>query len=485
MRWAPLHWILKAPDVLFEHGGFDAIIGNPPFLGGKKLSAALGSNTRELMVHQIAGAALGHADLVAYFFLRGASLLNDQGQLGLIATSSVAEGDTREVGLGQLVARNWTIRRCIKSEKWPSRSANLKYAAIWMTRPSAAPCVLLDADGVPCKRIGSLLEPEGRSAGTPRRLSENTGLMFIGSYVNGPGFILDESTARALLESDARNAEVVKPFINADDLVNTHNHTFSRWTLDFGDMEESAARSYARPYEYARRHVRSYRERLANKPRQQELWWQFERRAKALYSSITDLDRVIAMPVVSKVVLPDLVATGPVFSHAVAVVASDDLGLFALLSSAAHQLWAITYSSTLGATVRYTPTDVFGTFTRCASTEDLRSAGESLHQERTAVMLRRKVGLTTLYNLVNDPDCQADSDVNRIRERHVAIDIGTMASYGWSDISLDHGFHTYRQAERFMVSPVARVEILDRLLERNHGGTAPASGTVPARVGLF
>jgi hypothetical protein len=38
-RWRPLHWILAVPDVM-EKGGFDAVIGNPPFLGGQKLRGA-------------------------------------------------------------------------------------------------------------------------------------------------------------------------------------------------------------------------------------------------------------------------------------------------------------------------------------------------------------------------------------------------------------------------------------------------------------
>lgn len=83
-------------------------------------------------------------------------------------------------------------------------------------------------------------------------------------------------------------------------------------------------------------------------------------------------------------------------------------------------------------------------------------------------MLRRN-GLTKLYNLVNDPDIadSADTDVARMREIHVELDQAVMDAYGWSDVPLEHGFHTYRQMRRWTVSPTARVEILDRLLEEN------------------
>jgi type I restriction-modification system DNA methylase subunit len=97
-RWKPLHWVIAVPDVM-ERGGFDAIIGNPPFLGGNKVSGALGSNVRDWLVNRLANGKTGNADLVSYFFLRAYSLLARSGNLGLIATNTVAQGDTREVGL--------------------------------------------------------------------------------------------------------------------------------------------------------------------------------------------------------------------------------------------------------------------------------------------------------------------------------------------------------------------------------------------------
>lgn len=97
-------------------------------------------------------------------------------------------------------------------------------------------------------------------------------------------------------------------------------------------------------------------------------------------------------------------------------------------------------------------------------------------------MLRRDLGLTKLYNLVNDPDLPSasDTDVARMREIHTELDHAVMAAYGWEDVPLDHGFHTYRQMTRWTVSPEARVEILDRLLEENHRRAALQDGTAPA-----
>src|SRR5699024_7145199 len=101
-------------------------------LGGRKISPAFGQNVREWVVWAIAGRD-GAADLVAYFYLRGLSLLNQSGTIGLIATNTIAQGDTREVGLDQMVADGFTITRAIQSRSWPAASAYLEYAAVWGT----------------------------------------------------------------------------------------------------------------------------------------------------------------------------------------------------------------------------------------------------------------------------------------------------------------------------------------------------------------
>lgn len=67
----------------------------------------------------------------------------------------------------------------------------------------------------------------------------------------------------------------------------------------------------------------------------------------------------------------------------------------------------------------------------------------------------------------------------RLRQIHVELDEAVMAAYGWGDLPLEHGFHTYRQMRRWTVSPAARVEILDRLLEENHKRAATQVGAPP------
>ncbi|KRC53375.1 hypothetical protein ASE19_13575 [Nocardioides sp. Root79] len=128
---------------------------------------------------------------------------------------------------------------------------------------------------------------------------------------------------------------------------------------------------------------------------------------------------------------------------------------------------------------------MFETFPRPTPTDELDQLGLILDAERRGIMLRRDLGLTKLYNLINDPTLPntADGDIARMRGIHRELDQAVLSAYGWGDLGLEHGFHEYRKMVRWTVSPTARVEILDRLLEENHRRAAsePSSRTYDGR----
>lgn len=478
-RWEPLHWILTVPDVL-ERGGFDAIIGNPPFLGGSKISGTTGSDVREWLVNVLAKGVAGNADLVAYFLLRAMALLTPRGNLGLIATNTAAQGDTREVGLDRMVASGLTITRAIQSRKWPASTANLAYAAIWGTRDKVASDIPRIADGISVQRISSMLESAGRVDGLPARLIENSGVTFEGCKVLGMGFVLDPEEAVEWLEVDPANGEVLFPYMNGEDLNSRPDASPTRWVIDFNQRTEAQASKYALPFHRVTTAVKPVRLQNNRKARR-DRWWQFAEVAGGLRRAIAGLDEVLVIARVSNTIMPLRVSARRVFSDALVVFATDSFANQSVLSSSLHQLWAITYGSTMRADVRYTPSDVFGTLPRPEPTEALTGLGRILDTDRREIMLRRQLGLTKLYNLINDPEISdsADPDIARIRRIHVELDEAIISAYGWDDLPLDHGFHTYRQMQRWTVSPAARVEILDRLLEENHRRAA-RQGEAPA-----
>lgn len=470
-RWHCLHWPLAIPEVM-ERDGFDAIVGNPPFLGGMKISPVMGQNLREWFVSVLAGNESGNADLVAYFFLRAFSLLNGRGTLGLIATNSVAQGRTRKVGLDQMVNFGFTITRAIRSRSWPSQGANLEFAAVWGTRGAVSSHTTTICDDVPVPRISSLLEPVGRVEGKPERLTENARIAFQGCIVLGKGFILDPEEAREWIAEDPRNAEVLFPYLNGEDLNSRSDCSASRWVVDFNERSQEAARQYKLPWKYVFDKVRPERvvKDAEKYPRMVKEWWKYWNSRPAMRKAIADLNEVLVIARVSKTVMPVRVSTGSVMSEATVVFATDSHAQQAVLSSSLHQYWAIVYGSGMRSDPRYTPSDVFETFPRPEPTPELEAIGRTLDTERREIMLRRELGLTKLYNLVNDPGLEdgTDPDVDRMRAIHVELDAAVAAAYGWEDLDLTHGFHTYRKMTRWTVPPATRVEILDRLLEENH-----------------
>ena len=485
-RWHCLHWPLAMPEVM-GRGGFDAIIGNPPFLGGQKLTGAMGANIRDWFVQVLARGQRGSADLIAYFFLRAHSLLNDHGTLGLVATNTIAQGDTREVGLDQMVDSGFTITRAIQSRLWPSQSANLEFAAVWGTHGTLSNRVMAVCDDTPVPRISTLLEPAGSVKGKPERLNENQGIAFQGCIVLGKGFILDPEEAAEWIAADSRNAEVLFPYLNGDDLNSRPDCSPSRWVIDFGTRSEVGARTYELPYGRVLEQVRSERAKNKRKTRR-DYWWRFAENASGMRKAIADLDEVLVIARVSKTVMPVRVSTGSVMSEATVVFATDLHAQQAVLSSSFHQYWAIAYGSGMRSDPRYTPSDVFETFPRPKPTEELENIGRVLDVKRREIMLRRELGLTKLYNLVNDPGLEtgADPDVDRMRAIHVELDETVAAAYGWDDLDLTHSFHSYRKVTRWTVPPAVRVEILDRLLEENHrraAAEALTQSSSPAKRG--
>ncbi|MBK3529228.1 MULTISPECIES: Eco57I restriction-modification methylase domain-containing protein [unclassified Streptomyces] len=463
----PVHWPLVFPEVFEpDQGGFDAIIGNPPFLGGQKLTGALGQAYREYLVLGLGRGQRGSADLVAYFELRAHQLLSERGQTGLIATNTLAQGDTREVGLDQLLDDGIEVRRAVKSARWPSRSAALEYCAVWTTKPDLGAEATRVLDGVAVRGITSSLDPRSRVSGRPYRLVANKGQSFQGSNVLGKGFIVTPEQAHDLIQRDPRNKDVLFPYLNGEDLNSRPDCSASRWVINFHDWSEERARGYPEVFAIIERDVKPVRAQNSRAARR-DRWWQFAERAPKLYEAVRELDRVLVVALVSRTVMPARVPSRQVLSHKLGVFATAEDSDLALLSSSFHSIWAWRNSSTMKADLNYSPSDVYETFPRPVTTAEVRSNGEILDRLRFDVMIDRSAGLTKLYNMVHDPAVK-DSDIESLRENHRKIDQSVLESYNWQDVDLAHDFYPNRQGTRFTVAPSAQIEILDRLLELNH-----------------
>ncbi|MET9693010.1 type IIL restriction-modification enzyme MmeI [Streptomyces sp. NPDC006514] len=466
----PVHLPLVFPEVWDERGGFDAVVGNPPFLHGSSISGFSGACYRSHLGEVVAQGVRGNADLSAFFLLRSHDVLNANGQVGLIATNTLAQTDSRHVGLGQLASRGVEIRSAVKSKKWPTRSAVVYYCVVWTSRLRLSGDSLRELDGVRVGGISTSLDDESRESFEPKVLAGNMGISRIGSKIDGIGFTMSPEDAEHLIQDDVGAAEIVLPFLVGEDVNQRPDSSARRWAVNFRDLSLEEAQSFPACLEHVVRHVKPGREKNNDK-RRRDFWWQFSRPTLELYRSLQGLEQCLVITRHSKALMPVLVPARQVLSDAIIVFSTDDPAMLALLSSAPHYWWAIVRGSTMKEDPRYTPSDVFETFVRPEFTDALRSLGARLDAKRREVMGDRDMGLTSTYGLVHDNAC-VNPDILELREIHRAIDEEVARAYGWDDLlsqsgGLDHGFHDTRQGPRYTVGPVVRQEILDRLLEEN------------------
>lgn len=486
------HWPLEFPEVFAgDRGGFDGMVGNPPFLGGQRITGVAGTAFRDWLVAYIAEGRRGSADLVAYFFLRAWSLLREDSGFGLLAVNTIAEGDTRQVGLEAMVGAGAVINAAYPNEPWPGKAAVVTsrvhvHKGQWRGERSLL--------GRPTPFISAFLSD--REEWSPKRLKANEGLAYQGSIVLGKGFVLSPDDARRMLDADPRNAEVIFPYINGDNLNSDPEQKPSRWVINFWDWPEERAQDYELPWRRIEERVKPERQRLnergefvLRKPLP-ERWWQFGEKRPGLYHAIgrgrhferhpekwipdgSSAPRVIAFATqASKYAVFSLVPANIVYSHAVGVITHPDLSRFAELASSLHVSWAFAFGSRLETRLRYAPTDCFETYPFLQSSHsDLGEMGGRLHQARIDIMHADRIGLTKLYNRFHT-EIERDPRIEGLRALQREMDTAVAHAYGWEDLDLQHGFHEVpylpeNDRARFTISESARVEVLRRLSELN------------------
>lgn len=479
----PFHWPLEFPEVFARaRGGFDGIVGNPPFLGGQRITGVAGTAFRDWLVEYIAEGRRGSADLVAYFFLRAWSLLREGGGFGLLAVNTIAEGDTRQVGLEAMVQTGALIHAAYPNEPWPGK------AAVVTSRVHLRKGAWNGARNILGRQVAFISAYLSEHAEwSPKRLSANENIAFSGSYVLGMGFVLESKEAQHLLAADRRNSEVLFPYMNGEDLNSDPEQRPSRWAINFWDWPEDRARTYSGPWRRLEELVKPERQ-TNNRAVYRQYWWQHAEKRPALYHTIgwgrhfeshpsgwnpdmTPMPQVIGITRVSKYLNAVLLPNDRLFTIDIFVFALSGFADLALLQSSIHDVWTRKQASTQETRLRYTATDCFETLALPHDTKGFAALGETYSNLRATLLCTRGIGLTKLYNRFHAP-AETDEDIQQLRDLHQAIDVAVSNAYGWADLDLEHGFHEVsylpeNDRVRFTISETARVEVLRRLAELN------------------
>jgi hypothetical protein len=472
----PFHWQVEFPEVFArDNGGFDAIVGNPPFLGGKRISTLYGDSVRDWLAESHSGSNQ-NVDLCGHFFSRAFSLLRDGGALGLVATNSISQGATREGAILPILRSDGHIYRARRRLRWPGDAAVI-VSVVHILKGLNPP--LFHLDDLTVSRISAYLV-EGENDESPKRLAKNAQKSFVGTIILGSGFLFDDedkkgesssiAEMRALISSDPKNANRIKPYLGGEELNNDPSQLHRRYVIVFDDIpldrnligrswEKSnqaersdwlrtglvpsdypldVATDYPDLFRIVEQKVRPVRVGL-KRSTYRDRWWKFGEPQTSIYGEIQrlGLDNVLAIAQVSPQHSVALVPANSIFAVTCVVVLDNRFSTMAVLQSRSHELWVKIFASSLKDDRRYTPSDCFRTYPFPRDFEaslTLEAAGKVYHAFRAELMIARNEGLTKTYNRFH---ARGDNgaDIARLRALHHEMDVAVLRAYGWDDLA--------------------------------------------------
>jgi hypothetical protein len=486
-------WFLEFPEII-ERGGFDCILGNPPYLGGQDLSGTFGHSFCHYVKWEYAPAGL--SDLVVYFVRRIYSLLRPGGFTAFITTNSIKDGDIRKDGLEQILAQGGAINFAVRAIKWPGR-ANVFISLVSIHKGEWSGKRFLDGREVP---VVSAYFEDTFDIGDARQLTENADRVFQGSIFLGDGFLLSHGEAEGMKRRDPRLCNVIFPVIKGQELNNRPDQAPGRQIINFLDWPLEKAQGFGEAFDRVLKLVKPERDKVIRAARR-ERWWQYAERATGLYTRIRGLARCFAASATTKYLNFSALPTNYIFLNTIYVFTTDRWDLYAIVQSTMHEVWARKYSGALKQDLRYSPSDCFESFPFPeglwrTSNDTLAAIGEHYHGHRRALMYSLWLGLTDIYNLFHVGELTVDlvtkfsrkpeeaeagyQGLLQLRSLHRDMDEAILAAYGWHQLSdsgpaidLHHDFYELEYLPendrvRYTIHPSARKELLKRLLLLNH-----------------
>lgn len=340
----------------------DVIVGNPPFLGGKRMRDGLGDDYVDRLFALYRGRVPAEADLVSYWFLKAADLVADGAvtRVGLVATNSIRDGANREVL--DRAAETGRIFDGHADEPWILDGAAVRVSLVCFGAPD--PTLPVRLDGQPVAVVNSDLTSTAFDLTTAVRLPENVGVAFMGD-TKGGAFDIHGDLAREWLRlpnpNGRSNAEVLRPWLNGMDVTRRPS---DKWIIDFGwTMSEADAALFQAPFEYVCAHVAPVR-RENRRELYRTFWWRHVEPRPGMWRALTGLHRFIVTPEVSKHRVFAWLRPPIVPDHKLQVIARDDDTTFGILVSRFHTAWALAVGSWhgVGNDPRYTISTTFMTF---------------------------------------------------------------------------------------------------------------------------
>lgn len=475
----PLHWPLEFPEVFArEAGGFDAMLGNPPFMGGRKISSNLGENYSACIKNLFLPGKKGSINLVLYFLLRGARSVRSSGAIGFIATDSVTESDTRSVGMTSLFEIASPFR-AVSSQPWPGK-AGVYISVLHMYKGEWTGEVVLNGKKV--HAISTMLR-SGHELPQPQPLVSNSGFCSDGVKVQGIGFVLHETEAQSTIKSHPDSVEILSRYIVGDDINNHPTQLSDRWVINFWNRPQHECEKYSALWDILVERVKPYRDGLT-KQVHEKCFWKFWDRREDFFNKVRAKKSVFVCSKLSKYLCLAEGDPNHIYSEKVKVFDFSSHSPFAVLQSVFHEEWALAWGSTTGETPAYVGSTCFDTFPfpdfmissggqlkSDACSPDLEKVGKELCDHRSTILVERGIGLTAAYNLFHNQEIYSD-DIEKLRSLHYDMNCAVASCYGWSDLDLSMEFRAIGHLPegrntRYTVKDSTVSEIIKRLSQLN------------------
>jgi hypothetical protein len=403
----------------------DAIIGNPPYHGSQNLRKILGDDRVEWLNDTF---GCGIQDLAVYWFRRSADQMKPGSRAGLVATNSVSQGRARQASLNYVVERGGVITDAVSRQTWPGEAVVNVSIINWVQRPTAEPSEF-HLDGEDVVGISTRLRESKLPVEEYEPLGPNRGRSFQGPIPAGNFYLTEEEAQRLLETQGAAYSDVVRPYLNGDDITEDPLQSPRRWIIDFAMRALEDARAYSAALELVSGRVRPEREKN-NRDAYRRFWWRFAEPRPGMRAALQDLTRYIAGNAQGKRFLFVWQPASVCPSNLTNVFALDSDYAMGILTSVVHQTWAQSEASTLRVDLRYTPTSCFETFPwpnpSPGQRERIGMLAADLMASRQAITDRERIGLTALYNAVDEGAWQ------NIAALHEQLDAAVLAAYGFN-----------------------------------------------------
>jgi hypothetical protein len=401
-----------------------------------------------------------YADICCFFVRRGFSGTRPEvGQVGMIATKSIAEGDSRLVGLVPIIESNGVIRWVRHEIKWPG-TAGVTVSLLVISKNEWRGMPVLNDRVVTA--ISSRFTEEESSA---YPLGENKGNCSDGIKIQGDGFIISDQERASLLAAEAKATEVISPYITGMDMAQGIGCRPGAWIINFRTWDRGRASAYRGPFDLLVQRVKPYRESLIGQIHERDFWKYWDKREQ-FFDRMSGSNRILACPSTAKFMIMTFIEKDWIASHSVKLFAYDDDWSFTVMQSTVHEMWAREHSGKLEQRLAYNLSKAFATFPWPEMSKEGRG-GKAYCDARASMSEQRGLCFTDLYNLFHDRS-ETRTDIEKLRQLHVEMDNAIAAAYGWTDLDLGHGFHETKQGIRYTISEPARREVLARLLKLNH-----------------